>query len=243
MTFIKRQHRLKALFFLPLAAALLSCTANIDGVIREGGSAEITISSALEPRTLALITSIRGFMGAAADAPILDAAMITQSLAAAPGASAVSFVNTSPSALNGSLSIANVGDFLAAGDAAGQFITFSEGAVAGSSSIIINIDRNSAPALISQLSPELTEYLSALMSPVILGQPMSRQDYLNLVAMIYGRPLADEIAAARIRARIEFPRPLTSVQGGTAAGNRAEFEISLLDLLVLETPLRYEVRW
>jgi hypothetical protein len=115
--------------------------------------------------------------------------------------------------------------------------------VAGSSSIIINIDRNSAPALISQLSPELTEYLSALMSPVILGQPMSRQDYLNLVAMIYGRPLADEIAAARIRARIEFPRPLTSVQGGTAAGNRAEFEISLLDLLVLETPLRYEVRW
>jgi len=63
------------------------------------------------------------------------------------------------------------------------------------------------------------------------------------LALVYGRPLADEIAAARIWAIIEFPRPLVSVKGGSSAGNRAEFNISLADLLVLEQPLRYEVIW
>ena len=61
--------------------------------------------------------------------------------------------------------------------------------------------------------------------------------------MIYGRSLADEIAAARITVLVEFPRPLTSVRGGTASGTRVEFDIPLVDLMVLETPLNYEVNW
>jgi len=235
--------RLFVFLFFPLAAPLLSCTASIDGIVREGGSADITISAAVEPRTVALILSIRGFMGGAADAPILDGPAITGSMIAAPGVISASFVNAGPTALNGNLSISNVGDFLIAGDAEGQFITFTEGATAGASSITINLDRSSAPGLISRLSPELAEYLSALMAPVILGEAMSRQEYIGLVTMVYGRLLADELAAARIRASIQFPRTITAVQGGTATGNRAEFDIPLLDLLVMEQPLRYEVRW
>ena len=240
MTSLKR---LKLLFFVPLLAVFFSCSARIDGIVREGGSADLSFTTALEPRTIALIRSIRGFMGEAADAPILDGAVIAASLAEAPGVRAVSLTNTSPTALNGSLSISNVADFLVAGDAQGRFITFTEGPSPGSSSIIVNLDRNSAPALIARLSPELEGYLSALMAPVVLGETMTRQQYLGLVGMIYGRALADEIAAARIRASIEFPRPLTQVRGGTASGNRAEFDIALVDLLVLEQPLRYEVSW
>jgi hypothetical protein len=122
-----------------------------------------------------------------------------------------------------------------------MFITYSEGP--NSSSITVVLDRNSAPLLISRLSPEVNDYLSALMAPVALGEYMAAGEYLNLVAMVYGRPLADEIAAARIRASIEFPRPVTSVSGGSSGGRQAEFDIPLLDILVLEKPLRYEVNW
>jgi hypothetical protein len=87
------------------------------------------------------------------------------------------------------------------------------------------------------------EYLSALMAPVVLGEYMSSGEYLSLISMVYGRPLADEIAEARIKASIEFPRPVTSVSGGSSSGKRAEFDIPLLDILVLERPLRYEVYW
>jgi hypothetical protein len=55
--------------------------------------------------------------------------------------------------------------------------------------------------------------------------------------------VADEIAAAKIRAFIDFPGPINAVKGGTYTGRRAVFEVPLLDLLVLETPLNYEIRW
>ena len=231
------------LLVLALLALFSSCSTTINGVVREGGAADVTLDTAMEPRAVAVIRSIQAFMGAPADAAILDGAAISASMAAAPGVQAVSLTNTSPTALNGSVSISNVADFLIAGDAQGQFITFIEGPAAGTSSITVNLDRASAPALISRLSPELEGQLSALMAPVILGEAMTRQAYLGLVTMIYGRAFADEIAAARIRASVDFPRPITAIQGGTASGNRAEFDIPLLDLLVMEHPLHYRITW
>ena len=129
------------------------------------------------------------------------------------------------------------------GNTKGRFITYSEGREPGTSSIVIVLDKVSAPELISRLSPEVEDYLSALMAPVVTGEICTRQEYLDLTASVYGRPLANEINAARIRAFIEFPRPITAVKGGTAAGKRAEFEVPLVDILVLELPLRYEVNW
>ena len=243
MTHLKRP---KIIFFVLLWTPLLllfSCATRIDGVIREGGAAELSIGSSLKPRTIAVVSSLRDFMGETTGGPILDGSAIAQSIVNAPGVLAVSLVNTSPTALDGNISISNVGDFLVAGDAEGRFITFTEGQAPGTSSIVINLDRYSAPQLISRLSSELAGYLSALMAPVILGERMTRQQYINLVAMIYGRALADEISAARIQASVEFPRPLTAIRGGTAAGNRAEFDVPLLDLLVMEHPLRYEISW
>jgi hypothetical protein len=55
--------------------------------------------------------------------------------------------------------------------------------------------------------------------------------------------LAEEIAAARIPITIEFPRPVREVRGGTARDRRARFDLPLIDLLVLEEPLVYEVTW
>jgi hypothetical protein len=222
-----------------------SCSARIDGVVREGGAAELRLRTALEPRTSALIRSFRGFMGDAAEAPVLDGPAISLSMAAAPGVRSVSLVNTGPEAMDGGISISNIGDFLASGvalnGAGTRFITFTEGLQ--SSSIVISLDRNSAPEIIARLSPEVEDYLMALMAPVVVGEPNTRPEYIALISAVYGRPLANEISEAKIRASIEFPRPIKNIRGGTASGRQAEFEVPLLDVLVLEQPLRYEVSW
>ena len=233
--------RLLALCGLFLLVMLSSCSTRIDGVVLEGGEAELSLKASLEPRTLALIHSMRVFMGESSNAPILDGLSISRSMAASSGIRSVSLSNTSPSALEGLISISNLGDFLAGDDVRGRFIAYAEGA--GASSLVIALDRDSAPVIISRLPPEAGEYLSALMAPAVLGERSTRQEYLDLLAMVYGRPLADEIAAARILVSLEFPRPPTAVLGGNAAGRRAEFDIPLLDVLVLERPLRYEVNW
>jgi hypothetical protein len=217
-----------------------SCSARIDGVVREGGAAELKLQTSLEPRTSALIRSFQGFMGETTNAPVLDGPAISRSMAAAPGVRSVSLVNTGPEAMDGGISISNIGDFLASGGG-NRFITFTEGREI--SSIVVSLDMNTAPEIIARLSPDVEDYLMALMAPVALGEPSSRLEYIALVSSVYGRPLANEISEAKIHASIEFPRPIKTIRGGTAAGRQAEFEVPLLDVLVLEQPLRYEVSW
>jgi hypothetical protein len=227
------------LIFFPFLAVFLSCSARIDGVVVAGGAAEINVRASLGPRTVGLVQSLRSFMGDTRNTPTLDGGAISRSLSAASGIKSASLKNTSTEALEGTIAISNVGDFLLSEK--DMFIAYSEGPA--SSSITVVLDRNSAPLLVSRFSPEVEEYLSALMAPVVLGEYMSSGEYLTLISMIYGRPLADEIAEARIKVSIEFPRPVTSVSGGSSSGRRAEFDIPLLDILVLEKPVRYEVKW
>jgi len=242
---LSRPYRAELLvLFFPLALAFFSCSARIDGIVKEGGAADLILKASLQSRTAALISSLRAFMGSAdMAAPVLDGPAIGRSMAASPGIKTVSLVNTTPSALDGSLQITNVGDFLASGNTKSRFVTFAEGKDAGSSSIIVILDRDSVPEFISKLSPEVSDYLSALMAPVVLGETSSAKEYLDLVASIYGRPLSDEIAQARIQAFVEFPRPITDISGGIATGKKAEFNIPLLNILVMENPLSYKVSW
>ena len=255
------------LLLIPLLVAVLSCSAEIEGMVREGGAADLTLKSSLGPRTIALIRSLQDFMGAKANppgshggqgssgVPILDGPAISRSMAAAPGVRSVSLQEPRPagqaaaagSALDGTISLSNVGDFLSGtgvnGLSAAKFITYSEGKSAGSSSIVVTLDKDRAPDVISRLSPEVGDYLNALMAPVVLGECSTKQEYLDLLTQVYGRSLSDEIAAAHIRAAIEFNRPITAVQGGSGKGKKAEFDIPLVDLLVLEKPLVWEISW
>jgi hypothetical protein len=96
---------------------------------------------------------------------------------------------------------------------------------------------------LSGLSPDIASYLEALMAPIATGEELGKAEYLRLVTSIYNRAISDEIALSRIRAAIDFPGPITNVRGGNFSGRRAEFDIPLLDILVLDTPLSYEVQW
>ena len=239
---IRIKTSLTMLFFLPLLL-FFSCTARIDGTLSDDGAVELRLIASLEPRTASLIVSLRSFMGGKQDMPVLDGQSISRSMAASPGVKAAALKNSSPIALEGTISIANAGDFLVTGDSKSRFIIYTQGRTAGNSSITFTLDRDSAPELISRLSPEVEEYLSALMAPIVLGETSSSQEYLALVSSVYGLPLANEISAAGIKAYIDFPRPVTEARGGKISGRRVEFDVPLLDILVLEKPLRYEVAW
>ena len=228
---------------IPVLAVFISCSARIDGEFREGGSVELTLNTALLPRMVSLIQSIHDFMGETPGGPILDSSSISQSLSAQPGVKAVSLKNSGPSAMDGTISVSKVDDFLAAEDSKTRFVTYTEGREPGTSSIVIALDKSSAPEVISRLSPEAEEYLSALMAPVILGETSTRHEYLTLISLVYGRPMADEIAGSRLKVSIEFPRTVAAVKGGSSSGKLAEFDVPIVDILVLEQPLRYEVSW
>ena len=237
-------------FLLFTSCACTSCASQISGALKGDGQADLNIYAALEPRMTALIRGLSIASGmtqpGAAMAPILDGPAIAASMSSAPGVASVSFKNTAPGAIEGPLRISRIGDFLSAGRSAGSknlsFIDFEQGASSGGR-CTVNLSLNSGPEILALISPEISDYLSALMAPLATGEALTKAEYLTLVGSVYGRGIADEISKAVIRASLDFPGPVQSARGGTFSGRRADFTIPLLDILTLETPLSYEVVW
>jgi len=165
-------------------------------------------------------------------------------MSSSPGVQSAKLANTGPAALEGTVAINKINDFLSAGKET-SFITYSEGQAGGKPSgrILFTIDRKTVPDLLAFLSAEASDYLTALMAPAILDEEISKTDYLSMVSSLYGQGIADEIKNSSIKATIDFPGPITSISGGTSDKNRADFEIPVLDLLVLEKPMSWEVVW
>jgi hypothetical protein len=222
--------------------SLFSCSGRINGSLSADGSAALSVNMSLEPRMTVMIRSFGAAMGQT-DGLILDAAAIAKSMSAAPGIASVSLKNTSPSAIEGAVRLSKAGEFLAAAnnmDSQKKFIVFEQG---NSGRCEININRSNGPVILELLSQEIADYLNALMAPIATGENLNKAEYLELVASMYNKAISDEIASSRIRASIDFPGAITGVKGGTFSGRRADFDIPLLDLLVLETPFSVEVTW
>jgi len=232
----------KGLIFLLLFGGLcfvcVSCATRIDGSLVADGSASLSVTMSLEQQTTFLIQRLSA-AGGQSGGQVLDGPAIGRSMSNAPGIARVSFTNTGPSALKGDIQISNINNFLAGRDA-GSFITFEQGRNGGRCEIRINLDNG--PAILAMLSPEIVLYLNALMAPLESGEVMTKTEYLELVAS-FNKGVSNEIASSRVRASIDFPGPITSVRGGTFSGRRADFDIPLVDLLVLETPLSFDVLW
>jgi hypothetical protein len=236
-----------------LALCLSGCGASITGKLEQGGAGDFNVSAVLEPGITATLRSFLAFSQGPVSGPgpasgdlLIDAPAIALSMSRAPGVASASFRNTGPAALEGPLKIANIGEFLApsAGSLAGGrgFITFTENP-GGGGGAFITLSREAGPGMLSLISTEVADYLSALLAPIATGEVLTKAEYLALVASIYGSGVSGEISRASIRAVVEFPGALLSVKGGVFSGNKAEFTIPLVDLLVLEQPLSYEVVW
>ncbi|MDR2607392.1 MAG: hypothetical protein LBC57_03285 [Treponema sp.] len=226
---------------LALGGLLSSCSGDISGTLTAEGSGDFMVKAALQPRMEALIGRLSAALGeGSARANILDGALIGASMSKAPGVKSASFRNSAPAAIEGPVEISNIAEFLAPGGGKG-FISL---APAGDGIRLgIHLSRETGPDILSLVSPEITAYLSVLMAPIATGETVSKSEYLVLVASVYGKDIAEEISRGRIKASIDFPGPIRSVKGGSFSKNRASFDIPLLDLLVLESPLEYEVTW
>ena len=220
-------------------AFLPSCATRIDGALAADGSASLSVGVALEQQ-ITLLAQRLSEAGGQGGGPVLDGPEISRSMATAGGVASAALRNTGPAAIEGQVRISAISAFLAAADGRG-FNEFAQSGTGGR--CLINISRENGPVIIELLSPQIADFLNALMAPLATGEELSRAEYLELVASFYNRAISDEIAASRIRASIDFPGTVTSVRGGTFSGRRVNFDIPLVDLLVLETPLSYEVRW
>jgi hypothetical protein len=239
--------KMKNIIFTVVAAAFLSvftsCASQINGSLRGEGQTDLAIQAELKPGMSALIGRFAALSGTAKPgAPLLDGPSLAASMSRAPGITSVSFTNKTPSSIEGPVKISRINDFLSS-NKADSFISFVQKNSAGEGRCAVNLSLASGPQILGLISPEISMYLNALMAPIATGEALTKAEYLALVASIYGKNIADEISSSSIRASVNFPGAIQNVKGGTFSGRRADFEVPLLDILVLEKPLSYEVVW
>ncbi|MDR2211502.1 MAG: hypothetical protein LBO65_08590 [Spirochaetaceae bacterium] len=232
-------------FFAPLGGLCLlvlgACSGQITGQVAQDASGALQIQAGLAPNMVSLISTFRSFnSNGAQTGPILNAAAIAGSLQTAPGVKSAVLRNSGQERLEGTVAVSHVGELFSAG---GGFIRYEAPSGTAPGRISIRLDRTTGPRILSVFSSEAVDYLSALSAPAATGEALTKKEYLELVESIYGKAIADEIAASRIRAVISFPGQIRAVTGGTFSGREARFDIPLPDILVLETPLNYEVVW
>ena len=219
-------------------AALSSCSARFSVKLQGAEGASVDLDASLGPRTATLIANLAGASGAAASgaASVLDASSLTKSLRAVPGIASAALRNTDRRTVAGSVSVSELDRFLSP-----RFARLERSASGGRVSFYL--DRSSAPAVLSSISPELMDYLTALMAPAATGEAMGAAEYLSVVASVYGEGVAEELRAGRLRASVELPGPARSSRGGTVSGTRVDFSVPVVDLLVLEKPIELDAAW
>ena len=77
----------------------------------------------------------------------------------------------------------------------------------------------------------LQSYIDLFMAPVFCGDALTKIEYLDLIASVYGKKLADEIAAANVK---------ITMSGGTA---RQSYMVPLVELLTATAQSEYSIEW
>jgi hypothetical protein len=222
----------------------VSCSARLDGEFHSDGRAEFTLKSALLPNMSRLLKSFSANSGG----QIFDVALINRNFAAMPGVESSALRSARASELEGRIVVASMTRLLEHAALTSKSVGKKFSAIVWEHSpsggaLTLNLNMDTGQELLHLISPDMVDYLSALMAPIATGEVTGRDAYLELVASVYGKPLADEIQEANFLLKLDFPSTVEGVRGGTGKGSRAEFTIPLIDLLVLDRPLHYEVRW
>jgi hypothetical protein len=105
---------------------------------------------------------------------------------------------------------------------------------ADANSLTLSLSPGQLSALYKTLPESVKSYIDLFMAPVFSGESMSVQDYTGLVASVYGKPLSDEVAAAKVR---------ITLYGPAGSGKSSSVTVPLTDILTAVKPLVYTVTW
>lgn len=197
---------------------------------------DVYYNNVINPRVASLLNELSGSSNKAAPS-LISAASVTDSLQKISGLSNILTKDRDPQGLEGSIRITNLEKL----SQQYPFVSLTMGS--DSSLFSLTLRRDTAPQIVSSFTTEVQDYLDALMAPIVTGENLSTSEYLALLSSVYGKTIAQEIEHSHISLEIHVPGRITSVFGGVGTGNKAIFNIPLVDFLVLQKPQVYQIAW
>lgn len=245
MSAIKREKT-----FVPLILCLVclftSCSPVLRVVVAPNGDMSYSVESAVAP---IVEDTVRSFTGAEENLPLFNEAQILQALNTA-GLEQVSVDAPSNSSLVVSAQIdrvepqpvvaTNLGSGLVCEDMVPQIagaIGYCHSNQAGQRKLVLTISPGVLQQVMSIMPSETVEYLDLLSAPILTGETMSASEYVDLIGVVYGDSVANELQDAAIKILVTVPSSVhsasVSIPSGKAQikGKNVEFTLGLPELL------------
>ncbi len=225
--------------FIAATFILASCASKVDASLQEDGGLELSISASVPPLVSA---KLRKLGSLAPDAALFDAAAMRQSLTQRPGTKVIDLVAPTPDSIRLELSIRSLADFIESpGMKEGGLMQMSRGQ--GWTEFRVHLERGHGQAL-SLLFPALDPALvDALSPPALDEEATSLGDYRKMLSGVFGEKSMPELNAAAIEIALHAPNQATSWGGGKLSGSTLNIRLPIIELLVLEKPVDFWLRW
>lgn len=225
---------------LALATALLAaCSGGASASIRTDGGLRIQ-SSASVPAPLA--ARLRKLANLPEGSSLFDFEAARKAATETEGLRLVSLSAADEDSLSVTLDIADLGTFLSEPElAASGALSLSSGS--GWKELRVRLAQG-ACAPLAELLPGLDpELVDALSPPALDPEPVTRAEYRRMLAGIIGEKAVVSLEGATMTLRLSAPGAVLASSGGKLEGQTLAVAIPALDLLVLEKPIEFTLRW
>jgi len=235
-----------ALVFSVLSLLLASCSGQLEAAVRSDGSVRAEISLSVPS---ALGSRVRQFAGIPASEALFNPELVRKEFAERKGVSLLSISAPSGESLNSVIQVSDLAALVA------DTKTVPEGmiqyryipprnALAAMRELTVRIDRTNAAYMLKLFPGVNRKIIDSLSPPALEPDPVSAAEYrLNLEQVIIGPKNMPAFDACMVELKISTPKPIVIVTGGTFSGQVFRVKIPLFDLLTLEKPVEFSLRW
>ena len=203
-----------------LSLLFMSCTSSVELRANGDGSVNITYDAAFGSAFIEIMQALSG----GGTSPLFDADEMTAQFRAA-GVNDVRITSPADTSLGIRLCLPKNG--IAPVSQSGC-ISMSDNALS------LALSSEFCAKLYKLLPETMQSYIDLCMAPLFLGEPMSQNEYVDLIASVYGKALADEAARAKIKISFFAPNGEKAVK---------TIECPLVDLLTAAKPLVFSAAW
>lgn len=242
-----------AVIALAIAAlALASCSGGVDMMVRADASARFAVRLEIPD---ALSQRVRQFGQIPAGSPLFDAPGVRKEFGvrksihlidvAVPDGDSMTSVLWIPDlvAFSQDRSLAPAG-MVGYGRKGAEAGAGGSAGLAGGTELRVRLSRDNAAAAFALFPGMDRDLVDALSPPALEKDPVTSAEYrANLESVIIGKKLMPAFDACAVAITLNAPKPIVGAGGGSASGQVFKARIPLFDLLTLEKPVEFWVRW
>ncbi len=225
--------------FVLASAFFSSCSGSAGIALTAGGGARFRLETRVPS---ALAAKIRATSGITAATPLFDGAMAAKAAAARPELSLISFTSPDPDSMRAVVEAANLRKLLDRPDLASSGAVILEKGPAWTE-LRVHLERGKVAALVGLVPGLDRDLLDSLSPPALDPDPLTKAEYRKSLLRPFGEAAVLALDAAILTLRLEAPGAILAASGGKTSGTSLTVDIPAFDLLTLEKPIDFSLRW